>query len=118
MPKRKRGEAADSNSEPNAKSRRSRPQTARLEQTIENGCQMLHRALKTARGFERQKLGRRQKTARGNKDEGEQHRLDAEVKALKVLGAFLYAMLPDISYQRLTTFFLFVFLGSRSQCHC
>lgn len=100
MPKRKRNEAADSHSGPNPKSRRSQPQSARLEQTIENGCQMLHRALKTARGFERQKLGRRQKTARSKKEEGEQGRLDAEVKALKVLGA----MLSDMIYQGLIIF--------------
>lgn len=89
MPKRKRNDVADSNSGPNPKSRRSQPQAARLEQTVDNGYQMLHRALKTARGFERQKLGRRQKTAREKKEDEEQGRLDAEVKALKVSGAKL-----------------------------
>lgn len=71
---------------------------------------MLHRALKTARGFERQKLGRRQKTARQKKEEGELGRLDAEVKALKVL----CAMLSNLVYQTLT---ISIFLGFGSGCH-
>jgi hypothetical protein len=45
---------------------------------------ILHRALKVARGFERQKLGRRQKTAKDNQDVAEVARLEAEVVALKV----------------------------------
>ncbi|KAL6238862.1 Bud-site selection protein [Aspergillus navahoensis] len=40
-------------------------QTARLKQKFEFGVTSLSRALKTARGFERQKLGRRQKVAKG-----------------------------------------------------
>ncbi|KAK2761606.1 hypothetical protein FQN54_001434 [Arachnomyces sp. PD_36] len=85
MPKRKLNETSDAYSGPNPKSRRSQSQTARLEQTIENGTLMLHRALKTSRGFERQKLGRRQKTARQKKEDEDGRRLDEEVKALKSL---------------------------------
>ncbi|KAL4899801.1 Bud-site selection protein [Aspergillus multicolor] len=40
-------------------------QTTRLKQKFEFGVTSLSRALKAARGFERQKLGRRQKTAKG-----------------------------------------------------
>jgi hypothetical protein len=44
----------------------------------------LFRALRLARGFERQKLGRRQKTAKQANDDAETSRLNAEVAALKV----------------------------------
>ena len=44
----------------------------------------LFRALKLARGFERQKLGRRQKAAKQSNDDVETARLNAEVAALKV----------------------------------
>ncbi|RDW81409.1 BUD22 family protein [Aspergillus mulundensis] len=43
-------------------------QTTRLKQKFEFGVTSLSRALKAARGFERQKLGRRQKTAKGGPD--------------------------------------------------
>lgn len=51
--------------------------------TFSQSAQPLEQALKLARGFERQKLGRRKKTARGDQDIAT--RIDAEVAALKKL---------------------------------
>lgn len=87
MPKRKRAASDDGDTQP--KDRKLTLRAARLEQKIEHGVVLLHRALKTARGFERQKLGRRQKTAKGNKDEKALERLAAEVEALKVRVIFV-----------------------------
>jgi hypothetical protein len=56
----------------------------RLRHKFEHGTQLLFRALKTARGFERQKLGRRQKTAKNDGDTKGLERLNAEVQTLKV----------------------------------
>ena len=65
-------------------------QATRLRHKFERGSQLLCRALKTARGFERQKLGRRQKVAKQNDDQQALDRLEAEVQALKVgLGYFV-----------------------------
>lgn len=91
MPKRKRAASDDgaNDGDTQRKDRKLTLRAARLEQKIEHGVVLLHRALKTARGFERQKLGRRQKTAKGSKDEKALARLAAEVEALKVC-TFLY----------------------------
>lgn len=65
-------------------------QATRLRHKFERDSQLLYRALKTARGFERQKLGRRQKVAKQNDDQQALGRLEAEVQALKVsLGYFV-----------------------------
>ena len=61
-----------------------RASTIYLEGALDHGKKSLFRALKVARGFERQKLGRRQKLAKLNHLEDESMRLDAEVAALKV----------------------------------
>ena len=55
-----------------------------LEEALEQGKKNLFRALKLARGFERQKLGRRQKSARAKNEAGISSRLAAEVTVLKV----------------------------------
>ena len=55
-----------------------------LDGTLENGKKALFRALKISRGFERQKLGRRQKTAKEQNAPTETARLAGEVSALKV----------------------------------
>lgn len=52
--------------------------------TLDQYEKTLFRALRLARGFERQKLGRRQKVAKQTKDDAETARLNAEVAALKV----------------------------------
>ena len=59
-------------------------QRVHLESALDNGKKSLFRALKVARGFERQKLGRRQKLAKEKNLENECRRLDAEVATLKV----------------------------------
>ncbi|SLM33803.1 Bud-site selection protein, BUD22 [Lasallia pustulata] len=86
MPKRKRFEistAVDPVDESLDRSVRSQRQ--QLETFIEYGKKNLFRSLKVARGFERQKLGRRQKTAKEKHDDAEIARLEAEVAALKAL---------------------------------
>ena len=55
-----------------------------LASLLEGSKQLLAQALKLARGFERQKLGRRQKTAKAAANDDDSQRLTAEVKALKV----------------------------------
>ncbi|KAL8925279.1 MAG: hypothetical protein Q9208_003569 [Pyrenodesmia sp. 3 TL-2023] len=60
-----------------------RPQRQHLESVLERSKKTLFQALKLARGFERQKLGRRQKVAKATKDDVDSKRLAAEVIALK-----------------------------------
>ncbi|PLB55353.1 Bud-site selection protein [Aspergillus steynii IBT 23096] len=60
-------------------------QTIRLSQKFDQGVQLLTRALKTARGFERQKLGRREKTAKSQGGDETLKRLAEEVQVLKSL---------------------------------
>lgn len=86
MSKRKRsyetvqGPATDSNDLTGPRRRQKQLSKSTLEQYEKT----LFRALRLARGFERQKLGRRQKVAKQAKDDSETARLDAEVAALKV----------------------------------
>jgi hypothetical protein len=89
MPKRKR-EAAEEPDEAGGPGGESLPglQYARIERLIEIGQKALHEALKLARGFERQKLGRRQKTADAKDDKASSTRVKAEVQALKVRRVF------------------------------
>ena len=64
--------------------RKLRLQQRQVEHLLEQGKKALFKSLKVARGFERQKLGRRQKTAKAEKAEDDLIRLNAEVAALKV----------------------------------
>ncbi|KAI5370609.1 Putative bud22/Serum response factor-binding protein [Septoria linicola] len=73
------GEDGSSRAAPNF--RRQRQVTAAFAQS----AQKLEQALKLARGFERQKLGRRKKTAAAAANGGTRTRIDAEVAALKSL---------------------------------
>ncbi|WEW58708.1 bud-site-selection protein [Emydomyces testavorans] len=84
MPKRKRDDC-DETSSSDPQGRRLTLRATRLEQKIELGIQQIHRALKTARGFERQKLGRRQKNAQSSGLNAQLSRLCEEVQALKSL---------------------------------
>lgn len=59
-------------------------QQRQVEHLLEQGKKALFKSLKVARGFERQKLGRRQKTAKAEKAYDDLQRLNAEVAALKV----------------------------------
>lgn len=62
-----------------------KPQPEQLNNSLEQGKKKLFQALKLARGFERQKLGRRQKTAKeSNADIERVNQLNAEVSILKV----------------------------------
>ncbi|KAL8716766.1 MAG: hypothetical protein Q9225_005933 [Loekoesia sp. 1 TL-2023] len=84
MSKRKRESEDDSEVDENESAKRERrAQGRRLESVLERSKQTLCKALKLARGFERQKLGRRQRTAKAAKDDGGGKRLAAEVEALK-----------------------------------
>lgn len=78
MPKRKREHNEDSQSTKHS------AQNRRVEEKLFHGKKVLQRALKLAKGFERQKLGRRQKTAKQKGESDELGRLDAEIAALKV----------------------------------
>ena len=85
MPKRKHEEISSGGPIPNVFSDRAlRLQRQQLEGLLEQGQKSLFRALKVARGFERQKLGRRQKAAKAEKAEADIARLETEVAALKV----------------------------------
>lgn len=85
MPKRKRAESEDANDSPESREERKTVlRVTRLTNKFEYEIQTLFRALKTARGFERQKMGRRQKTAQKEKNEGALARLQEEVQVLKV----------------------------------
>lgn len=61
-----------------------RAQQQKLESILERSKKALSQALKIARGIERQKLGRRQKTAKESNAAAESPRLNAEVAALRV----------------------------------
>lgn len=80
MSKRKHSELEDETREKRANV----VKTTRLLHKFEHGTQLLSRGLKTARGFERQKLGRRQKTAKKDGDAKALERLNVEVQKLKV----------------------------------
>ena len=73
MPKRKRDEVEDHDTIEKS-----------LRAFILYGTKQLFRALKTAKGFERQKLGKRHKNAREQKQTGELSRLEKEIAVLKV----------------------------------
>jgi hypothetical protein len=80
MPKRKHSEVSGEDHD----EKFNRVKATRLGHKFERGTQLLFRALKTSRGFERQKLGRRQKTAKIEKDAKTLERLEKEVHVLKV----------------------------------
>ena len=65
-------------------SKEAQKQQRRLGKALDNGKVELTNALKTARIFERQKLGRRHKDAKKKSELTDVARLDAEVAALKV----------------------------------
>ncbi|KAF2837455.1 Bud-site selection protein [Patellaria atrata CBS 101060] len=86
MPKRKPNELYTSHSEEDAEPNQPvRPRMKFFEQKLERGKVTLFRALKLARGFERQKLGRRYKDATKQSDGATLTRLDAEILVLKKL---------------------------------
>ncbi len=86
MLKRKHDELTNSAAPPyGTPARTLRLQRLHLDGLLEQSTKSLFRALKVARGFERQKLGRRQKAARAENNDADTARLEAEVAALKGL---------------------------------
>ncbi|KAJ5226137.1 hypothetical protein N7468_007362 [Penicillium chermesinum] len=85
MPKRKLAELNGSARPDNDKARKLSMKAVRLANKFDQGVQLISKALKTARGFERQKLSRREKTAKSQDDSATLTRLSAEVEALKGL---------------------------------
>ncbi|KAL2870290.1 BUD22 family protein [Aspergillus lucknowensis] len=83
MPKRKLSDLTDASSQPG----NLKLQKTRLKQKFEYGVTTLSGALKTARGFERQKLSRRQKSAKtqGGEGAGTLKRIEGEITVLKTL---------------------------------
>lgn len=85
MPKRKLDELSAPPPRPRASdTRKMSIHGTRLTQMYENGVQMISRGLKISRGFERQKLSRREKTAKTQKDDKALARLKEEIEILKV----------------------------------
>ncbi len=79
--------------------RRKLPRRGGLDDILENGKKSLFRALKVSRGFERQKLGRRQKTAK--EQDAPAARLAQEITALKVGAATMCCRGTEwVSYRR------------------
>ena len=87
MPKRKHDEISSSEGTLNATTARAlRLQKLQVNGVLDRSTKSLFRSLKAARGFERQKLGRRQKTAKADSNATtDTARLEAEVTALKSL---------------------------------
>ena len=84
MLKRKRGEADGAYSFSLTQSNGLEQQKRQLRNHFEHGVKVLHDALKLAKGFESQKLGRRRKTAQSKNDQADLARLKAEYQTLKV----------------------------------
>ena len=78
MPKRKRETGEDGGSRVLA------AQKQEVEEKLVHCKKLLNRALKTAKGFERQKLGKRVKAAQEKKDADDVARRNREIEALKV----------------------------------
>lgn len=74
-------------------------QTMRLTQKFEQGVVLLSRALKVAKGFERQKLSRREKTAKSQGSSEALQKIAEEIAFIKVCLVFYFYF-----------FFLFVVL--------
>lgn len=81
MPKRKRGHYGREELDPTKGLELKRLEFAKK---FVHGKKVLHRALKTAKGFERQKLGKRIKLATEKQDRVEAGRLQRELDVLKV----------------------------------
>ncbi|KAG8628657.1 hypothetical protein KVT40_002522 [Elsinoe batatas] len=81
MPKRKRESGSVGGDAEKLESLR----TLQAKAKIHHGQNVLHRAFKTAKGFERQKLSRRHKNATSQKDHTAVARIDAEIEATKTL---------------------------------
>lgn len=90
MPKRKR-DGPDSPEAVSAEEPGMSMRQRRVEHKLDLGYKQLNKAFKTAKGFERQKLGRRRKTACEKGDSKDVERIDDETEAIKV-GHFSISM--------------------------
>jgi hypothetical protein len=70
----------------------------RILHALSEGARQLAQAFKLAKGFERQKLGRRRKDADAEKDYRGMRRIDEEVVALKV--SFQWVCKSDNPHRR------------------
>lgn len=84
MPKRKLSDLNGSEKADKGNSRKMSMKAVRVTNKFDFSVQMIIKALKTARGFERQKLSRREKAARSPYDSTTLERLGEEIQALKV----------------------------------
>jgi hypothetical protein len=87
MPKRKRtyeDKESFQNDSANSPRRALEVQKKQVEQHVTIGKKALNKALKLAKGFERQKLGRRLKEAKTKNDPADISRLECEIEVLKV----------------------------------
>ncbi|TKA61283.1 hypothetical protein B0A55_11336 [Friedmanniomyces simplex] len=80
MPKRKREDDAHDTPEPNNGAK-----AQRVRHKLQHGTVKLGHAFKVAKGFERQKLGRRRKNAIAQSNAADVQRIDAEAAAVKIL---------------------------------
>ena len=85
MPKRKRDDGTEGTPEKSPEPVAD-PKQKRLQLKLHQATVKLGHAFKVAKGFERQKLGRRQKTAAAAKNEKDMQRVETEIAALKVRG--------------------------------
>jgi hypothetical protein len=102
MPKRKRGAGQDEPSEGERKK-------AAVERQIVLGKRELTKNLKLAKGFERQKLGRREKDARAKKAQADVTKLELEIAALKVRKLSSFGASGDLLTEQCNT-------GGRHSC--
>ena len=79
MPKRKREGSAEDDTAPGG------AKAQRITFKLNQGAVKVGHAFKVAKGFERQKLGRRQKQAKEKNDAKAAERIESEIEALKVL---------------------------------
>jgi hypothetical protein len=84
MSKRKRDDDTEEITEKAPETVVADPKQKRLQLKLHQGTVKLGHAFKIAKGFERQKLGRRQKTAAAAKNEKDAQRVETEIAALKV----------------------------------
>ena len=77
----------------NGRNTTDRPRLPNVVQILDTGKKNMVKSLKLARGFERQKLGRRQKKAKESNDTSGISRLESEVTALKVRYVWVFPSL-------------------------
>lgn len=91
MPKRKRDAGDSEDTKGSAGIKRQR-----IEHKLKLGATKIGHAFKVAKGFERQKLGRRRKTAVSESNVKDVARIDSEIEALKVCWSLLLSQQSGI----------------------